>query len=84
MFYEFSSSLSLTMNLGILHNTGAIWGDGNNQAKVFPSFFLDFQPSDKVHLSVGVAQYPAGYGYGVSPYWYPTAGYGYRPLWYPY
>jgi hypothetical protein len=52
MFYEISTKLSMSVNLGILHNTGAIWGDGNSDASLLPSFMLDYHPSDKFSMSV--------------------------------
>lgn len=52
MFYEFSPKLSLALNLGILHNTGAIWGNGESDASVLPSFMLDYRPSEKFRMSL--------------------------------
>ncbi|MCP4684872.1 MAG: hypothetical protein GY867_05415 [bacterium] len=76
MLYELSSSLHLTLNLGVLHNTGAIWGDGDNSASFLPGFRLDYQPSDKFFMSISFQQYN---GY-VSPYSYGD----YRYSRYPY
>ncbi len=56
-FYEFSPKLSMQLNLGIAHNTGAIWGDGKNNATVLPGFQLDYHPSEKFHMSIGVQRY---------------------------
>ena len=79
MFYEFSPSLSLQVNLGIAHNPGALWGDRNSEATILPGFRLDYHPSENFHLSIGVQRYdgrmfPGAYGYqnryGVmSPAW---------------
>lgn len=77
MFYEFSSKLSMSLNLGIAHNTGAIWGDGSSEAQLLPGFQLDYHPSDKFRMSVGVQTY-GGY---VSPYYYRPAYWDY-PLGY--
>lgn len=64
MFYDFSSKLSLAVNLGILHNPSALWGNGDNQASFLPGFRLDYRPSDKVSMSVSFQRYN---GYS-SPY----------------
>ena len=79
MFYEFSPKLSMQVNLGILHDPGALWGDANNSASFLPGFQLDYHPSDKFHLSIGVQRYdwrayPGSYGYAnryglMSPDW---------------
>ncbi|MDX9856222.1 MAG: hypothetical protein RBT76_00355 [candidate division Zixibacteria bacterium] len=79
MFYEFSPKLSLQVNLGILHSPGALWGDENNGATILPGFRLDYHPSDKFHMSIGVQRfdgraYPGPYGYYsryglISPDW---------------
>lgn len=53
-FYEFSPKLSMVLNLGIAHNTGAIWGDGKNNATILPGFQLDYHPSNNFHMSIGV------------------------------
>ncbi len=68
MFYEFSSKLSLALNVGIAHNPGALWGDANNSATVLPSFLLNYQPSKNFSISVGMQSYQGNYGYG-SPYY---------------
>lgn len=73
MFYEFSPKLSLQLNLGILHNPGALWGDENNSATFLPGGRLDYRPSDKFHLSIGVQTYSGRAYYG--PYGY-TSRYG--------
>ena len=69
MFYDLSSKLSLALNLGIGHNTGAIWGDGSSNATLLPGFQLDFHPSDNFRMSVGVQTY-GGY---LSPFYYHPA-----------
>lgn len=76
MFYEFSPKLSLLLNVGIAHNAGAIWGDGNNDATILPGFVLDYHPSEKFRMSIGVQTYGSGWypGYGRS--WYNRGWYG--------
>lgn len=66
MFYEFSSKLSLRLDIGVSHNTGAIWGDESSDARVLPGFQLDYHPSDNFRMSIGLQHYN---GY-VSPYYY--------------
>ena len=74
MFYEFSPKLSLLLNIGVAHNAGALWGNGNTEATVLPGFVLDYHPSDKFRMTIGV-QSVAGGLYG--PYMY--RGNYYRP-----
>ena len=72
MFYEFSSKLSLTVNLGIAHNTGAIWGDGSSDANLLPGFRLDYHPSENFRMSLGFQRYSGYVPYTYRPYWdYP-------------
>jgi hypothetical protein len=81
MFYEFSPKLSMALNIGIMHNAGAIWGDANNQATLLPGFQLDYHPSDKFSLSIGVSR-EAGW---LSPYYYaPYSRYPYGNWRFPY
>jgi len=67
IFYEFSPSLSMSVDIGVMHNAGTIWGDVNNQATVLPGFRLDYHPSDKFSMTIGVSRgyYSPGY---YSPY----------------
>ena len=62
--YDISSKLHLALNLGVLHNPGALWGRTESQASFLPGFRLDYRPSDKVLMSLSVQQV-AGY---YSPY----------------
>jgi len=52
MFYDISRSLSLTVNLGIEHSGGAIWGDASNKARLLPGFHLNYHPSENFQMSV--------------------------------
>jgi len=70
MFYEFSSKLSMGVNIGILHNTGAIWGDGRTDASVLPSFMLDYHPSEKFRMSLMVETLRGSFGdYGYNSHY---------------
>ena len=75
MFYEFNDKLSLQVNLGILHNPGALWGDkNNNNATLLPGFRLDYRPTDNVFMSVEYQQVAGGmypYGFGRYSRYYP-------------
>lgn len=73
MFYELSSKLSVTVNLGIAHNTGAIWGEGSSDANLLPGFRLDYHPSENFRMSIGFQRYSGYYvPYSYRPYWdYP-------------
>ncbi len=62
MNYEISSKLSLSVNLGMRHNAGALFGSGEHDASVLPGFRLDYRPSDNVFMSVSVQTYE-GYVY---------------------
>jgi len=57
MLYDISSKLSLYVNLGIAHNAGALWGDGNNNATILPGFLIDYHPSKNFRMSIGVQRY---------------------------
>ena len=58
MFYEFSPSLSLQVNLGILHSPGSILGDSrNSDASFLPGFNLDYHPSEHFRMSVQFQRY---------------------------
>ena len=79
MFYEFSPKLSLMLNVGIAHNAGSVWGDGNSDASILPGFMLDYHPSDKFRMSIGM-QTVRGNGY--LPYrGLFSPGYSYYPYW---
>ncbi|MDH4158359.1 MAG: hypothetical protein OEW00_13900 [candidate division Zixibacteria bacterium] len=54
LFYEFSPKLSLALNVGVLHNTAAIWGDGNSSPTILPGFRLDYHPSRQFQMSLVV------------------------------
>lgn len=70
MFYEFSDRLSLQVDLGILHNPGAIWGDKNNSdASLLPAVRLDYRPTDKIFMSFEYQKVDGrAYPYGLSRY----------------
>jgi hypothetical protein len=61
MLYDLSSQLSLGLNLGIVHNAGALWGNGNTNASFLPGFWLDYHPSQKFNMSINVQWYQGGY-----------------------
>jgi len=63
LFYEFSSKLSMNLNLGIMHHAGAIWGDENNNATLLPGFLLDYHPSDKFSVAFGIQRVNGYYPY---------------------
>ena len=66
MHYEISTRLSLAVNLGVVHNTSALWGSGQHNATLLPGFRLDYRPADNIFMSVSYQQYPGGY---VPSYW---------------
>lgn len=74
MFYEFSPSLSLMLNVGVAHNAGALWGNGNTDATILPGFVLDYHPSENFRMTIGVQTFGGGlYGpyYGRGLYYRP-------------
>ena len=81
MFYEFSPKLSLAVDVGVMHTGGQLSTPGGNSATVLPGFVLDYHPSNKFSLSIGVSR--------VNPYYYPyssrfsSVGFGNRNAWWP-
>ncbi|MDZ4723710.1 MAG: hypothetical protein SGI97_07385 [candidate division Zixibacteria bacterium] len=63
MFYDFSPKLSMSLNLGLVHNTGAIFGSstGPRDASIIPGFSLDYHPSEKFRMSVSFQSYKGMY-----------------------
>ena len=57
MFYEISSKLSLSLNLGVVHSGGS-WGE-DREATLLPGFSLDYHPSDKFRMTFMVQRYDA-------------------------
>ncbi|MDH4035334.1 MAG: hypothetical protein OEV80_16195, partial [candidate division Zixibacteria bacterium] len=57
MFYEISSKLSLSLNLGVAHS-GGNWGEGR-EATLLPGFTLDYHPSDKFRMTFMIQRYDA-------------------------
>lgn len=78
MFYEFTPSLSMTLDLSLMHNAGALWGNGNYDARVLPGVSLDYHPSESFRMQVSFQQVALGPGYG-SYYYRPYGRYGYSP-----
>ena len=79
MTYELSSKLSFSFNLGVLHNTGALFRAEGSDATLLPGFTVDFHPSKKFRMSLSVQKYNGL----MTPYFYPRSrsygglGYGY-------
>jgi len=57
MFYDLLPSLSLSLNVGVLHDGAALWGDGQNNTTVLPGFSLHYHPSDKFQMSLIYQRY---------------------------
>ncbi|MFZ1682587.1 MAG: hypothetical protein WAU88_00515 [Candidatus Zixiibacteriota bacterium] len=72
MFYEFSPKLSMSVNLGLVHNLGGVYGDANSRPTILPGFSLDYHPSSKFQMSISVQRvsgmFAPGYGYWGYPY----------------
>jgi len=56
MHYDLSNSLSLSVNLAVSHNSGAVWGDGSSDASFLPGFRLDYHPSEKFRMIIDFQQ----------------------------
>ena len=72
--YDISSKLHLSLDLGVLHNPGALWGNTESRASFLPGFRLDYRPSDRVLMSLSVqnvvgyySPYGRGYYGGIGP-----------------
>lgn len=61
MLYDLSSQFTLGLNLGIVHNAGALWGDETINASFLPGFWLDYHPSRRFNMSINVQWYQGGY-----------------------
>lgn len=72
--YQLANPLTLTFNLGILHDPSAIWGDKkfSDNSVFLPSGYLDWRPSDNFRLSVGFERIPSNYfsQNRMGRYWY--------------
>lgn len=68
MDYEISSKLHLSVNLGVMHQPGALWNGDQSGTNFLPGFRLDYRPSKNFHISISAQEY-GGY---ISPYnrWY--------------
>lgn len=69
--YQLAQPLTLTLNLGILHDPGALFGDKNfsSNARFLPSGWLDWRPSKNFQMTIGFETVPASYYRGY--YFYP-------------
>lgn len=69
--YQIANPLTLTLNMGVLHDPGAIFGDRklSENSKFLPSGWLDWRPSRNFQMSIGFETVPA-YNYG-GYYLYP-------------
>ncbi len=79
MVYEWSSKLTLGLQLALMHDIAGVSRVGAPTASVFPGLWLDFHPSSKFRMSLAVQTVPGGYGY------YPYgSGYAWPRYWSPY
>ena len=62
MNYELTPNLSLALNLGVLHNTGSLWGAGQDDAVFLPGFQLDWRPFRNFRMSLAMQRYGGNYG----------------------
>ncbi len=77
--YQIANPLTLTLNVGVLHNPGAIFGDErlSENSKFLPSGWLDWRPSKNFRMSIGFETVPA---YNSGGYYYNPGRSLYRPF----
>ncbi len=56
MLYEINPNLTFALNLGVAHDPGAVFGNGNNSATFLPGFMIDFRPSDNFNIRIDYKQ----------------------------
>jgi len=76
LFYDFSSKLSLAVNLSVAHSPSSLFGDAEANASFLPGFALDYHPSKNFQMSIQFQQVDGRFGR------YSPAS-GYRSI-YPY
>lgn len=69
--YQLANPLTLTLNIGVLHDPGSIFGDKkfSDNSRFLPSGWLDWRPSENFRMSIGFETVPAYYRGGY--YYYP-------------
>lgn len=75
--YRLSDPVSLTLNLGYLHQPYSTYGpEGISKSGAFVGgAALTWRPRDNMFLHFEVANYPSSYGYGYYPYGRMMPGY---------
>lgn len=56
MLYDITSNLTVALNLGVAHDPGAVWGNGNNSATFLPGFIIDYRPSNNFNIRIDYQQ----------------------------
>lgn len=56
MLFDLTSDLTIALNLGVAHDPGAIWGNGNNSATFLPGFEIDYRPSNNFNIRINYQQ----------------------------
>ena len=61
--YQLANPLTLTLNIGVLHDPGAVFGgkNFNDNSMFLPSGWLDWRPSENFRMSIGFETVPAYY-----------------------
>ncbi|MEE8576631.1 MAG: hypothetical protein V3T31_05195 [candidate division Zixibacteria bacterium] len=58
MLYEFSKSLSVSVNVGLMHDPSSLIGHGDNNGATFlPGFSLSYHPSENFHMTIQYQRY---------------------------
>ncbi len=83
--YQVSDPLKIRLDIGYLHNTGALFGNNNgtlsNNGEILPGLAISWKPTENLHFQFNYRQVP-GYYYNPydrydSNYWFPETGRGY-------
>jgi len=83
--YQVSDPLKIRLDIGYLHNTGALFGNKNgslsNNGEILPGLAISWKPTEHLHFQFNYRQV-SGYYYNPydrydSNYWFPETGRGY-------
>jgi len=77
--YQLANPLTLTLNIGVLHDPSSLFGDKkfSDNSRFLPSGWLDWRPSENFRMSIGFETVPAYYRGG--NYYYPGRSWYYWP-----
>jgi hypothetical protein len=77
--YTFSNPLTVRLDLGFVHNPGAMLGSSSSKAGAFvPGFSLNWRPSASFNFRLDFRQVPVVNGFGYNNYYNPGFWEDYR------